>query len=153
MQRTMIVSLILGMALGTSGCGDFLQEIRASRHGSRGNRRHRGRRDDGRRGRHTALRRQYRNPPECPAGFQCVPDPANGNLPFGDVGGICHKQPTGCSGVKCGPTQHVCDCAGGAYCLAGNAACIAPTAPCPSTVSVAVCRGTSTLACAMARTA
>jgi len=28
------------------------------------------------------------NPPQCPDGFECVPDPANPFL-FGDVGGIC----------------------------------------------------------------
>lgn len=28
------------------------------------------------------------NPPQCPAGYHCAPDP-NSHLPFGDVGGIC----------------------------------------------------------------
>ena len=30
-----------------------------------------------------------RNPNVCPAGYDCVPDPNSGGLPFGDVGGIC----------------------------------------------------------------
>jgi len=28
------------------------------------------------------------NAPQCPDGFECVPDPSS-TLPFGDVGGIC----------------------------------------------------------------
>jgi hypothetical protein len=32
------------------------------------------------------------NPPKCPSGYACVPDPAHPNLPFGDVGGICQKK-------------------------------------------------------------
>lgn len=31
------------------------------------------------------------HPPQCSVGYKCVPDPKNGNLPFGDVGGICVK--------------------------------------------------------------
>ncbi len=34
-----------------------------------------------------------RDPPRCPDGYRCVPDPARPDLPFGDVGGICVPDP------------------------------------------------------------
>jgi hypothetical protein len=41
------------------------------------------------------------NAPQCPDGFECVPDP-NSTLPFGDVGGICQAlddvEPQHCGG-------------------------------------------------------
>lgn len=30
------------------------------------------------------------NPPKCPSGYTCKPDPSS-TLPFGDVGGLCVK--------------------------------------------------------------
>jgi hypothetical protein len=38
------------------------------------------------------------------------------------------------AGLHCPGFQHSCQCATGAYCLAGNAACIAPGSPCPGAV-------------------
>jgi hypothetical protein len=84
------------------------------------------------------------NPPQCPPGFQCVPDPANGNLPFGDVGGICQASPPppACPPVlTCGANQQVCVCATGAFCLPGNAECIDPTSPCPTNTGALTCSG------------
>lgn len=43
------------------------------------------------------------NTRECPAGFDCVPDPAT-SLPFGDVGGVCVKAP---APPVCGPVCQI----------------------------------------------
>jgi hypothetical protein len=50
------------------------------------------------------------NPPQCPDGFECVPDPES-TLPFGDVGGICQEltggtpEPQHCGGNIADPPQ------------------------------------------------
>ena len=41
------------------------------------------------------------------------------------------NEPDGGRVAICGPTFQVCQCATGAYCLAGNAQCISADSPCP----------------------
>lgn len=59
------------------------------------------------------------NPPQCPDGYQCVPDP-NSTLPFGDVGGICQPNPTSDAGAAqhCGGnTANAPTCPAGYECV------------------------------------
>ena len=75
------------------------------------------------------------NAPKCPAGFDCVPDPANGNLP--DVGGIC---------VKANPPPPVQHCGGiAAIRCPGNGQCVDdPNDGCDPAAGGADCGGICT---------